>query len=200
MENGKSPHFGRFRGPTFILEVFVRLVLLVSAMALGSVLPAFAQNTPAVDVAGGYSLLRDQEAEVNMHGWLASVGINLNSSIGLVGEISRNTKTYDASGIDFLEVRANTFMGGLRFASYASPAIAPFAQVLFGATKLEGSLLGVSEEVTEFSVQPGVGLDLRIQRTVAIRLGGDYRYIAIEGDARNQFRFYTALVISAGSR
>ena len=169
-------------------------------MALGSVLPAFAQNTPAIDVAGGYSFLRDQEAEVNLHGWLASVGINLNSSVGLVGEIGRNTKTYDSAGIDFLEVSANTFMGGLRFASYASTAIAPFAQVLFGATKLEGNLLGLSDEVTEFSVQPGVGVDLRIQRTVAIRLGGDYRYIATEGEARNQFRFYTALVISGGSR
>lgn len=169
-------------------------------MALGSVLPALAQNTPAVDIAGGYSFLRDQEAEVNMHGWLASIGINLNSSVGLVGEIGRNTKSFETAGIEFLEVGANTFMGGLRFASYASSAIAPFAQVLFGATKLEGSLLGLSEEVTEFSVQPGAGVDLRIQRTVAIRLGGDYRYIAIEGEARNQFRFYTALVISGGSR
>jgi hypothetical protein len=169
-------------------------------MAFGSVLPAFAQNAPAIDVAGGYSFVRDQEAEVNLHGWLASVGVNLNSSVGLVGEIGRNTRTYDSAGIDFLEVSANTFMGGLRFASYASTAIAPFAQVLFGATKLEGNLLGLSDEITEFSVQPGVGVDLRIQRTVAIRLGGDYRYIATEGEARNQFRFYTALVISGGSR
>lgn len=178
----------------------MRLVVLVSALALGSVLPAFAQNTPAVDVAGGYSFVRDQEADVNLHGWLASVGINLNSSVGLVGEIGRNTKEFEAAGVDFLEVSANTFMGGLRFASYASSAITPFAQVLFGATKLEGNLLGLSEEVTEFSVQPGAGIDLRIQRTVAIRLGGDYRYIAVEGEARNQFRFYTALVISGGSR
>ena len=178
----------------------MRLVLLVSAMALGSVLPTFAQNTPAVDIAGGYSFVRDQEAEVNLQGWLASVGINLNSSVGLVGEIGRNTKTYDVSGIDVAEVSANTFMGGLRFASYASSAIAPFAQVLFGATKLEGKLLSASESVTAFSFQPGVGVDLRLQRTVAIRLGGDYRYIATEGEARSQFRFYTALVISGGSR
>ena len=178
----------------------MRLLLIVSAMALGSVLPAFAQNAPAVDVAGGYSFLRDGGADVNLHGWLASVGINLNSSVGIVGEIGRNKKEYESAGIDFLEVSANTFMGGLRFASYSSDTIAPFVQVLFGATKLEGNLLGISEEVTQFSMQPGAGVDLRIQKTVAIRLGGDYRYIATEDEARNQFRFYTALVISGGSR
>lgn len=178
----------------------MRLFIFVSAMALGSVLPAVAQNTPAVDFAGGYSFVRDQDAEVNLHGWLGSIGINLNSSVGIVGEIGRNTKTYDVSGVDIAEVSANTFMGGLRFASYASSAVAPFAQVLFGGTKLEGNILGASDSVTKFSFQPGVGVDLRVQRTVAIRLGGDYRYIATEEDGRNQFRFYTALVISGGSR
>jgi hypothetical protein len=169
-------------------------------MALGTVLPAFAQNTPAVDIAGGYSMVRDQAAEENLHGWLGSVGINLNSSVGLVGEIGRNTKSYDVAGVDVAEVSANTFMGGLRFASYASSTIAPFAQVLVGATKLEGVLLGASESVTKLTIQPGVGIDLRLQRSVAVRLGGDYRRIATEDEGRNQFRFYGALVIMAGSR
>ena len=85
----------------------MRLLLIVSAMALGAVLPASAQNAPAVDVAGGYSFLRDEGADVNLPDNTASVGFRVvPGRPARIGEV-----TIEGLGSELPEDRVRSALG-----------------------------------------------------------------------------------------
>jgi hypothetical protein len=176
--------------------------LLVLACVIGLAAPAAAQNTSQFDVSGGYSLLRDNEAEENFHGWLASATGYVTPWLGIVGELGRNSKTIRPPaelGTD-LELKANVlaYAGGVKFAGGAGSNVRPFAQVLAGGARFDATLAEMSETETHFMLQPGVGVDMFFGRHFGVRVGGDYRRVFIDEediDGVNEFRFHIGVVI-----
>ena len=164
--------------------------------------PAFAQDTPKVEIAAGYSVLHDQEPHANLHGWVASVTGNVNRWLGIVGEFGQNHTTVDDLGDAHYDV--NAFMVGPRFALRRSPKVTPFAQVLFGAHHAHVDVGSADEGETSFAWQTGAGLDFWINPKAGIRLGGDFRHIHEDAHQDNhhhsEFRFQAGFVFRFGTR
>ncbi|MDH4065772.1 MAG: porin family protein, partial [Acidobacteriota bacterium] len=158
----------------------MRTVLPVAGLVLCLSLPAFAQNTtPAVDISGGYSFLRDQDLEENLHGWVASIAGNVTRWLGLIGEVGGNYKSMDVFGTD-VDFSVHSFMGGARFSARSAGNVTPFGQVLVGGVRGSVSALGESESTTEFGLQFGGGADFWLRPKFGIRVGGDYRRVFVE--------------------
>lgn len=160
--------------------------------------PTLAQQTPAVDISGGYSFLRDQEIETNFHGWVASMAGNVNEWFGIVGEVGGNYRTLQAFDTD-IDLSVHSFLAGPRFSGRGAQ-VTSFGQVLLGVARASAGVLGETASVTEFALQPGGGVDVWLRPNVGIRVGGDYRRIFAEGAGTNEFRFHVGIVVAAGIR
>jgi opacity protein-like surface antigen len=176
----------------------MRTGLLVTICLLWFAFPALAQDTPTVDVSGGYSFLRDQDVEENFHGWLAAVAGNINPWLGIVGEVGGNYKTLQLFATE-VSFSVHSFMFGPRISSRQNQSVTPFFQVLLGAARASGSVFGQSDSTTEFAIQPGGGADFWLRPNVGIRVGGDYRRIVAD-EGTNEFRFHAGIVLGAGMR
>jgi hypothetical protein len=173
---------------------FTRLYLvLVFLLALGhGVAPA-----AEVEVAGGYSLLRDQDLSTNLHGWFASVGGSMGGGFGVIGEAGGNYKTADILGTD-IKTSIHTFLAGPRFTARPSAGFSVFGQVLFGVARASTEVSeGGSNTETDFGFQPGGGVDIGV-RNFAVRLEGDFRGIRSNGRTSREGRFIAGLVFRIG--
>src|SRR2546428_4737804 len=86
------------------------------------------------EAAAGYLLIRDQDISKNFpRGWVVSVAGNVTRWLAAVGEVGASYKTLDLLG-EPPKLRVYTFMGGPKVTARLS-AVAPFAQVLFGAAR-----------------------------------------------------------------
>jgi hypothetical protein len=179
----------------------MRLTVAVLILISISVVSAAAQS-PRYEVAGGYQFMRDQDMakrdpdlSANFPaGWMASGGAHLWSWLGAVGEVSGSMKTLSIPG-DKPKLRVYTFMAGPRFTRSAHTGINPFAQVLFGSARASSSVLGTRETVTDFSYQPGGGIDLSVAGRLGVRIEGDYRIIRASGHNSKEPRVVAAAVI-----
>jgi hypothetical protein len=133
-------------------------------------------------------------------GWALSLCANLNRSIGVVGEASghySSEDTLDASGAplavdrDLLGVHA-----GLRYTHRGGGRVAAYAHALAGWTRSGLELSGRRELEDAFSVQPGLGLHLRLSPSVGLALGAERPVLGDEQDTASASR----LVIAAGER
>jgi hypothetical protein len=146
------------------------------AIGLAAPRPAAAQG---VDFAAGYSFLKDNESSENFgKGFFASLGVNTNSWLAIVGEVSSNWKTFDELGEDF-KINVDFYGAGVRF-SGRSGAARPYAQVLFGAARGRIEFAGEAESGSEFAWQPGAGVDAYFSRSVGVRFGVNGRFIHTE--------------------
>ena len=169
------------------------LVLVTSGASVG------AQSR--YEVAGGYQFMRDQDiAKSNPDlsanfpaGWMASGGVSLSDWLGAVGEISGSMKTLDIPG-DKPKLRVYTFMAGPRIQRRRRSGLNPFGEVLFGAARGSTSVLSVHETVTDFSYQPGGGVDLNATDRFGVRLEGYYRLIRAGGHNTKEPGFIAAAV------
>ncbi len=182
-------------------------------------------DTPRVQLFVGYSFWRalpphDVNRVAWMHGGSASLAINLNSWLGLVGDFGG----YDDSrfgpvpggGVASADGNAFSYLIGPRFSLRKYKRITPFAQVLFGAAHASPVTLSgcagvgctpLSSENT-FAMTAGGGVDLKIVRHFAIRLfQAEYLMTRFDdistntGDRtiQNNLRLSTGLVFSFGS-
>jgi hypothetical protein len=147
----------------------------------------FAQDTPVVDVGVGYSFLRINEGEgLNMPaGWLASIAGRTTNWLSVVGEIAGNYKS--ESGETF---SVHTFQGGIRVLARQNPNVRPYGQFLLGGANASGG--GGSD--TEFSIEPGGGVDFPFGGQTAARVGIGFPMVVVEGDTLNTFRFHVGFV------
>ena len=162
----------------------MRISAVVMLLVSMSVMSLAAQSAPRYEAAAAYQFMRDQD--IAKHdpdlsanfpaGWMASGGVHLWGSLGAVGEVSGSSKTLSIPG-DKPKLRVYTFMAGPRFRRPAHAGINPFAQVLFGSARASTSVLGIRETVTDFSYQPGGGVDLNSAGRFGVRLEGDYRIV-----------------------
>jgi hypothetical protein len=152
---------------------------------------------PRWETSLGWSFLRipgeflDTNSAV---GWNVSVAGNVSPWLGIVGDVTGNYKSastmFDDTGMTIY-----TFIGGPRFSARTSPVAVPFAEFLVGFTRtgLDTGLLGEGSS-TEFTIQPGGGVDIGNER-LAARLSFGWRRVFYEGDPTNMFRFVGGVVI-----
>jgi hypothetical protein len=181
----------------------MRVGLMVAVLALFVSAPVMAQVTPAVEIGLGYAFLRDDEIDDDLPlGWYADIAGNLTNSLGLVGELGGSYKTID-SGLDDdeldVKLSVHTAMGGLRL-THRGDGANFYLQVLAGAAKATVTFLDESDSVTDFALQPGVGLEFGTGGSVGFRIGADYRRVFSDPDGVNQWRATAGFVIRAGER
>ena len=181
----------------------MRVSLWVPLLALGVSAPVMAQDTPSVEIGLGYSYLHDSDIKENLPlGWYADIAGNVNHWLGLVAEVGGNYKTVD-SGIGDntldLKLSVHTAMGGLRL-THRGDGANFYGQVLAGAARATIKFMEESDSVTDFALQPGVGLELGTGGSVGLRIGGDYRRVFSEGQGVNQWRATAAAVFRIGQR
>jgi len=180
------------------LSPTVLILLLISTASTA----AQSASSPRYEVAGGYQFMRDQDMAKHdpdlsanfPAGWMASGGAHLWSWLGAVGEVSESAKTLSIPG-DKPKLRVYTFMAGPRFTRSAHSGINPFGQVLFGSARASSSVLGVRQTVTDFSYQPGGGIDLSVAGRLGVRFEGDYRIVRAAGHNSKEPRVVAAALI-----
>lgn len=178
----------------------MRVGLMVAVLAVAVSAPAMAQVTPGVEVALGYSYLRDNEIDESFPlGWYADIAGNLSDTLALVGEVGGNYKTVSDDVDEELDIKlsVHTLMGGVRL-SHRGDGATLFAQVLAGGARASVKFLGESDSVTDFALQPGVGIEFGGGGT-RLRIGADYRKIFSEGESATQWRATAGVVFGLGS-
>jgi hypothetical protein len=116
----------------------------------------------------------------------------------VVGEVSGGYKTYPVFDTD-IDLAVHTFMGGPRVSARRAK-VTPFGQFLVGTWRGSVSVLGESESESDFALQPRGGIDVWLNRTLALRAGADYRYIFLEDEGGSEFRLYVGLAVALGER
>src|SRR5574337_1690531 len=113
-------------------------ISLTTVIVLGASPAAPAQDTPKVEVFGGYSFMRANVVvnglTFNLHGGSGSVAYNLNNWFGLVGDVGAyHQGSVTGNGFSLTVV---SYMFGprisLRWHKPDHAPITPFAQVLLG--------------------------------------------------------------------
>jgi len=159
----------------------MRLKLMPVLLLLAVGATATAQDIPRVEFSAGYAYLKDKDIDESFPlGWYADIAGNLTPWLGLVGEVGGSYKTVNDQGDD-VKLSVHSLMGGVRLAHRGGGATL-YGQVLAGAARASVSFLGQSDSNTDFAVQPGVGVDIRLSDGMALRLGGDFRRIYGETD------------------
>lgn len=173
----------------------MRKMVLLAVLTCAVACPAMAQDTPAVEVFGGYSYARidgptvfdsslafagifEEIAEVdtfNTNGFHVAVAQNLNDWFGGALEVSGHLGTPDVEDLVDADTSLYTVLFGPRFSFRKRKAIVPFAHVLVGVAhisatpKVDGIILPSSDE-TGFAAALGGGVDVALNNRVAIRV------------------------------
>ena len=174
-------------------------VLILVTLALSIASSVKAQDTPKVEVFGGYSY-----AGSGSHGFDMSIAGNVNQWFGLVGDIGGQYSRLSDQG--FTErIRSHSFLFGPQFTLRKHKRITPFVHTLFGFSKLRtetnefGPLLRFSD--TSFALALGGGLDVRITDHLAIRaIQVDYLHTRFFNESQNKGRVTAGLVVRFGKR
>jgi opacity protein-like surface antigen len=170
-----------------LVRTFVIVSFLTFAFAFLVAQIGYADdNSPKIEVFGGYSYVRGEQG-VNLHGWNASVAGNITHYFGLVGDVSGHY-----ANDSFLDGNTYTFLGGPQF-SFRTTRMTPFAHALFGVTRVSTGLglfgynFGASQ--SEFAMAFGGGLDINLSDRFAIRaIQADYFPVRTGGNLLNSFR------------
>jgi opacity protein-like surface antigen len=199
---------------------FMGFLLCVCAQA------AMAQETPRVEIFGGYSYLRvttDDDLSpdgttpgsldsISGNGFIVSMAYNIKKRIGIVGEFSRHTKDTNLQNLIRqtgvpnvrVETRVNTFLFGPRF-TLRRDDIEPFAHVLVGGSNgsfdASGAGILTSDSGTAFTFAAGGGVDIKFSERLVVRLvQADYLRTLTGGADLNSGRISTGLVYRIGKQ
>lgn len=191
-------------------SLIVVLVVLFAAVA-------FAQETPKVEIFGGYAYTNvDLKKDLtgmdrqSMNGWDADVAAHLTKNFSIVGDISGAYKNQDVSTPDIsgtAKLRVYNYLFGPRV-SMSSGKISPFAEALFGISRVSvgGDVSGLGSASTasnNFGMAIGGGLDVSAGKNISIRVVKfDYMLTRFKNEllgvtdaqSLNNFRFATGVV------
>ncbi len=169
---------------------------------------AVARDTPAAEILGGYSYVRlngvgpEQNANVNLNGWNASMAFNANGWIGFVADFGGAYST--VMELD-AKLKHYSYLLGPRI-SVRKENLTPFAQALFGAAQFKAYDVDNNEPYVkdiDFAMALGGGLDINVSDRFAVRPAQvDYFVVQKGGSARilNNFRYSAGIVFKLGSR
>lgn len=182
-----------------------KALFFISLFSISGV-TVLAQETPKLELFGGYSYLRadDVSSGSNMNGWNASATGNTNDWFGVTLDFSGHYRKI----IDLPQTRAqvNTYLMavGPRFAFRKSERMTPFVHLMVGvgrsgyrAETIAGRFDGVHYS---YLLAAGGGVDLKLGDRLAYRLfQGDYVLTHFAGRVERQLRLSTGLVLRSGT-
>jgi len=137
----------------FLMVMGAVLALAVSAVAQ--------EKAPRVDVAVGYSYVRDTTDEGDFHGGSGSIAYNFSRRWGLVADFGGYKLAGDQPG----DLTVYTYLFGPRL-SLRAKHLTLFGQVLLGGARASSG----STSQNSFALSVGPGLDWNIGNRFAIRL------------------------------
>ena len=168
------------------------LLLLFMAAAASS---SAAQETPRLEVFGGYSYLRFDSSTLgflgssDLNGWNGAVAGNFTKHFGLVGEVSAQS----GSNLRFLD-----FLVGPQV-SYRKRGATFFGHVLFGKGKTRVDLPNVGDDSGR-AIAVGGGVDFAVTSHFGIRLiQADYLNSHTFQQAQSNLRFSAGIVYRWGT-
>jgi hypothetical protein len=176
----------------------VRIQFLVIALLLFVCWPAFGQEFPAVEVSGGYTLLKDNELMKHGSGWYASAGFNFDRWTGVIVDVGGNYSNVSVLGRN-VDLSIKSYMMGPQFSIRNETKATPFVQILIGGTTRSITHVGDTDD-KDLAMQLGGGMDWRFRPKVGLRIGGHYRHIFANNLPSNGFRLETGLVFTLGKR
>ncbi|HSW39369.1 MAG TPA: outer membrane beta-barrel protein [Acidobacteriota bacterium] len=173
----------------------MRKLVLVMLILLGFSVMAAAQDTPAVELFGGYSFMRcdtdDEDVSCNLSGWNGAAAINGNRYVGAVVDFGGAYGDVDGSDLSI-----HTIMVGPRI-TFRTGRATPFGQILMGNAR--DSVEGVT--TNRFAMSFGGGVDVNINDMIAIRpVQVEYLTIKVLGDYTDNMRYSAGVVFKLGSR
>jgi hypothetical protein len=149
---------------------------------------------------GGYSFYRDQSDSLSFPGgWAFSVARQMTPAIDLVGGISGSHKSENVLGVNLASTTLYTFAAGPKYSRHTG-SVTSFGQVLVGIATMHATAFGVSDSSTGFALQPGMGIDIPIARTLNARVGFDIESVHGTGGWFTGFRINTGLMLVTGTR
>ena len=160
----------------------------LAVMILLGAISSFADETPAGDVAAGYSFMHFGSSGGNAQGGSFSAAVNANRWFGIAGDFGvysqSSTKTF-------------TYLAGPRFSVRTQSRITPYVETLFGGAHLTTSGF---PGTNGFALLAGGGLDLGMSRSVALRPQVDYVAIRSGGTTLNAARISLGVAFHFGSQ
>jgi opacity protein-like surface antigen len=183
----------------------MKKLLLVAVLLLGFSVMAIAQDTPAVEVFGGYTYMhpdtKDKSIDFNMNGWNASVAFTGNKYLAFVADFG-GAYGSDGGSEDKTSVRFHTIMFGPKVSARVGK-VTPFAQALFGYARLTGKTFQEVQVLREndFAYTIGGGIDINLNDKIAIRPGQiEYLGVKSQSDILNNLRYSAGIVFKLGKR
>jgi len=200
---------------------FVRKTLCLAAIAFLSSICVWAQDTPRVEVFGGYALARVDDkngatqARINLNGWSSAVTVNFTRNIGAAADFGGYYGTHDTPpftpmtcqpcitvpGVP-VSTRVHSFLFGPQVSFPLNP-VTPFAHALFGTAHIKSEFTvppQLSADTSAFAYALGGGLDVSFSRLLAWRVQLDYMRSNWNFQSQNNMRVATGLVVKLGER
>ncbi len=161
-------------------------------------LAANAQQTPKVEVFGGYSNLVANVSgpSFNLNGLDFSVAENVNSWFGGVLDFTSHFGTEAWN-----KVNTQTLTYGPVFSYRKHPSVVPFVHGLLGAARGSTNYLDISKPAVHFVVVAGGGLDVKLTDRVALRLiQADYVMTRFSSTSQDNIRLSAGITLRFGGK
>ncbi len=194
----------------------MRKFVSVGVLILGLCLAAAAADEPRVEAFGGISFLHidtmglnNQGLKANYAGWDTEFQVNVNKVLGLTADFGGN---YGRLLPDTPTKHIYTYAFGPTFSFRGEHAVV-FAHTLFGANTtniITAQGIGSTASDTAFAMAFGGGLDVKLSRVLALRLGQldwlytrhDLSLVRVNGlqlkDHQNNIRYAGGIVFNFG--
>jgi opacity protein-like surface antigen len=162
----------------------MKKLVLIAVFLLGFSVIVMAEDTPKVEVFGGFSFVKVDTAtalkgsifnwrDLNLKGFDASIAVNANKWGAVVADFGANygvvlTNPSNPISGAWMDYGVQHFVVGPKFTLYRGKA-SPFVHLLFGYAKVKGKVSGVTSTQKDFAMAMGGGLDINLNSKVAIR-------------------------------
>ena len=189
--------------------------VILGIIVLGTPFLVAAQETPKLELFGGYSLIHRRSDTMN--GWDGAVTANLSSWLGITADVSGHYisfplligGTVPPSTSGTADVHSHSFTFGPQL-SYRKSRYSLFAHTLLGVSHLSFNANGnafvpgaptFSESINTFTALLGGGADISVGHRVAIRPAQlEYLLLRSNGNSVNQFRYSGGVVFRFGKK
>jgi hypothetical protein len=159
---------------------------------------ALAQQTPKVEVFGGYSNLAANfnASSFDMNGVNLSAQENLNSWFGGVLDFSTHFGTENG-----FKTNTQSVTYGPVFSYRKNKSIVPFGHAMLGAERGGSNYLNISQPETRFAAYAGGGLDVNVRPNIALRLiQVDYLMTKFSNSRQDNMRLSAGVVFYLGKK